>query len=164
MAAIIGFVGFSNSGKTTLISRLVSYLAQANIRCAVVKHDAHGHYKEAPASDSSQFIDAGAAAAVVISPNGYVSFRKVPIALEELLPKLQAEGYDLILVEGFKKGKHDKIALFRDREQAQIISMLTDLPIAVVAPEELKEYSREGLPFFDPDDLAAIACWIQGRI
>ena len=62
LAVVIGFTGYSNSGKTRLISRLVSYLALTNIRCAVVKHDAHGHYKEAKDSDSAQFIEAGAAA------------------------------------------------------------------------------------------------------
>jgi molybdopterin-guanine dinucleotide biosynthesis protein B len=163
LAIVVGFTGFSNSGKTRLISRLVSFFARNNIRCAVVKHDAHGHYKEAIDSDSAQFIEAGAAATVVISPNSYVTYRKVPTDLEDLLPKLQAEGYDLILVEGFKKGDHAKIALFRNREQAQILSLLADLPVALVAPESLKEYSIEGVPFFDPEDLEAIASWIKGR-
>ncbi|NHN31238.1 molybdopterin-guanine dinucleotide biosynthesis protein B [Paenibacillus agricola] len=163
MTVVIGFTGYSNSGKTRLISRLVHYFALNHISCAVVKHDAHGHYREATGSDSAQFIEAGAAATVVVSPNAYVTYKKVPTDLDSLLPKLQAEGYDLIMVEGFKQGNHDKIALFRNEEQSQIISNLPHLPIAVVAPEPLREYSIKGVPFFDPDDLEALANWIKGR-
>jgi molybdopterin-guanine dinucleotide biosynthesis protein B len=162
LAVVIGFTGFSNSGKTWLISRLVSYFAQSNIRCAVVKHDAHGHYKEASNSDSAQFIEAGAAATVVVSPNSYVSYKRMPIDLDELLEKLQADKYDLILVEGFKQGNHAKIALFRTHEQARIIALLTVMPVALVAPESLKEYRLEGIPFFDSEDLEPIANWISG--
>ncbi|SFL27401.1 molybdopterin-guanine dinucleotide biosynthesis protein B [Paenibacillus sp. 1_12] len=164
MAAVIGFAGFSNSGKTRLISQLVRYFTQLNLRCAVVKHDAHGHYTEASGKDSSQFVEAGAAATAIISPHSFVVIQKVPITLEGLLSRLQSDGFDLILIEGFKKGNHDQVAIFRDKEQAGILTELTHLPIAVVAPEKLKAYSIEGVPFFDSDDLASIAGWIQTRM
>ncbi|MEK3724177.1 molybdopterin-guanine dinucleotide biosynthesis protein B [Paenibacillus sp. FSL H8-0034] len=164
MAAVIGFAGFSNSGKTRLISRLVSYYSHMNIRCAVVKHDAHGHYTEASGADSAQFVEAGAAAVAIISPDSYVRIQRESISLEVMLTRLQAEEFDLILIEGFKKGNHDQVALFRNKEQAHILTELNQMPIAVVAPEALKAYSIEGVPFFDPDDLASIAGWIQGRM
>jgi molybdopterin-guanine dinucleotide biosynthesis protein B len=164
MATVIGFAGYSNSGKTTLISRLVTHFAQTNIQCAVVKHDAHGHYKEATQSDSAQYIDAGAAAAIVISPNACISYRRVTNTLEEVLPMLQKDGYDLIFIEGFKHGNQPQIAVFRDDEQSAILSAIHPAPIALVAPEQLVSYAIEGIPFFNPDNLSAIAEWIQGRI
>ncbi|WP_240419032.1 molybdopterin-guanine dinucleotide biosynthesis protein B [Paenibacillus periandrae] len=164
MAAVIGFAGFSNSGKTRLISRLVSYFTSISIRCAVVKHDAHGHYTEASGTDSAQFVEAGAAATVIISPNSSVIMHRESFSLEMMLTRLQAEGFELILIEGFKKGNHEQVALFRNKEQADILSELNHLPIAVVAPEDLKAYSVAGVPFFEPDDVASIAGWIRRRM
>jgi molybdopterin-guanine dinucleotide biosynthesis protein B len=163
MTTVIGFTGFSNSGKTTLISRLVAHFAQVDIRCAVIKHDAHGHYKEAAGSDSSHYIEAGAAVAIVISPEAWAAYHRASISLEEILPELQSQGYDFIFIEGFKGGHHEKIAMFREEKQVDILSALNKPPAAIVAPEKFRELGLKGIPFYDSDHIAAIAEWIQGR-
>ncbi|WP_079908637.1 molybdopterin-guanine dinucleotide biosynthesis protein B [Paenibacillus sp. 32352] len=160
MIPFIGFAGFSDSGKTTLISRLVKHYQNQGIRVGVIKHDAHGHYKEAAGSDSSQYIHAGASAAIVVSPESYIVYRREPHTLEQMVEKLQSEALDLILVEGFKQGKHDQIALFRSEEQANIINQLPREPVAVVAPMELTGCCPDFVPHFAPDDIASIAEFI----
>jgi molybdopterin-guanine dinucleotide biosynthesis protein B len=164
MTKIIGIAGFSNSGKTTLITRLVAHFARRGVRTAVVKHDAHGHYKEAEGTDSSLYMQAGASAAVVVSPDAYVVLRREAIALEVMLSTLRAEAYELILVEGFKNGTHDKIAIFRDAEQAAILLALPQPAVAVAAPAELGHLSPALLPFLDLDNIGAIARWIGNRV
>ncbi|WP_282936703.1 molybdopterin-guanine dinucleotide biosynthesis protein B [Paenibacillus sp. RC67] len=164
MTGFIGFAGFSDSGKTTLISRLVGYYHEQGIRAGVIKHDAHGHYKEAVGSDSSLYIEAGAAATVVVSPESYVVFRRESKSLKQMVDALQSNKLDLILVEGFKKERHDQIALFRYSEQADIIHHLPKPPVAVVAPKELKEHISGNIPFFDPEDIASIAEFILVHI
>ncbi|WP_051620339.1 molybdopterin-guanine dinucleotide biosynthesis protein B [Paenibacillus sp. UNC451MF] len=160
MTGFIGFAGYSDSGKTTLISRLVRHYQEQGIRTGVIKHDAHGHYKEAVGSDSSQYIQAGAAAAVVVSPESHIVYHRESKSLEQMLDDLQSDELDLILVEGFKKGNHDQIALFRSPEQADIIKQLPKPPVAIIAPEQLSVYRSANIPFFDPEDIVLIAEFI----
>ena len=86
MAHCIGFAGYSGSGKTTLVAKLIVEMKQRGYRIAVMKHDAHGHYKEAAGTDSTTFVESGADAVVTLSPNGIHVFeqRRNP-SLEEQL-------------------------------------------------------------------------------
>lgn len=163
MTDVIGFAGFSDSGKTTLISRLVKQLASQGLKAAVIKHDAHGHYKEVEGTDSSMYREAGAAATVVISPGAYAEYRREPVDLEQVVDRFRASRYDFIFVEGFKKERHDKIALFRNVEQADILEILTAPPIAVAAPQHLAKLAPAGIPYFDPEDASGIAEWLINR-
>ncbi|MCS7460135.1 molybdopterin-guanine dinucleotide biosynthesis protein B [Paenibacillus doosanensis] len=167
MKECIGFAGFSDSGKTTLVSRLIAYFQERGVRTGVIKHDAHGHYKEAEGTDSAGFIAAGAAAAAVVSPDSYIVYRREPRLLEQLVGELrsnQAEPLEIILIEGFKRAGHDQLAIFRNEEQSRILQLLAKPPIAVVAPAELEKYRIEGVPFFHPDDIAMIGKFIQERV
>ncbi|MDF2964527.1 MAG: molybdopterin-guanine dinucleotide biosynthesis protein [Paenibacillus sp.] len=166
MTTVIGFAGYSNSGKTTLISKMVQHFAERGIRAAVIKHDAHGHYKEAPGADSSLYREAGAAATVVVSPDSYITFRKTPVSvsLEHIVNTLRDESFDLIFVEGFKNGSHDKIALFRNEDQAEILRLLPTAPVAAAAPAVYKDLVPAAVPFFEADDISGLAVWIEKRM
>ncbi|MCR8631119.1 molybdopterin-guanine dinucleotide biosynthesis protein B [Paenibacillus radicis (ex Xue et al. 2023)] len=161
MTSVIGFTGFSNSGKTTLISKLVAHFTNSGLKVAVIKHDAHGHYKEAEGTDSTHYRQAGAAATVVVSPTSYMAFRREAVDLEQIVEMLQAQSYELILVEGFKNGTHDKIALFLNEEQAEIFESLSQAPAAAASLESLKELAPATIPFFNIDDISGIAAWIE---
>ncbi|NOU97928.1 molybdopterin-guanine dinucleotide biosynthesis protein B [Paenibacillus sp. LMG 31456] len=162
MTSVIGFVGFSNSGKTTLISKLVTHFTNSGLKVAVIKHDAHGHYKEAEGADSTHYREAGAAATVVISPDSYMAFRREVTELEPIVAMLQVEqSYELIFVEGFKNGAHNKIALFRNEEQAEIIRSLPQPPAAVASFETFKKLVPATIPFLEIDDICGIAEWIE---
>ena len=39
---VLGIVGYSGAGKTTLIEKLLAELGARGLRVAVIKHDAHG--------------------------------------------------------------------------------------------------------------------------
>jgi molybdopterin-guanine dinucleotide biosynthesis protein B len=164
MSYVIGFAGFSNSGKTTLIARLAAHFAGQGLQTAVIKHDAHGHYKEAEGTDSALYREAGAAATIVISPESYVMYRREAVELEQMVKLLEAQGYDLILVEGFKASSHDKIALFRTEEQAEILKALSTPPIAVASILSLFKLAPSSIPLFELDDISGIATWIRNRL
>ncbi|WP_426452366.1 molybdopterin-guanine dinucleotide biosynthesis protein B [Paenibacillus sp. S-38] len=163
---VIGLAGWSDSGKTTLLVKLAGVLEEQGVRVAVIKHDAHGHYKEADGADSTRFAAAGASAVVVVSPEAVRTYERRWSGLGETLEALRAGGrYSLVLVEGFKKENHDKIAVFRTAEQAGILSVLPRAPIAWVTPDEGAAGNRpEGLPVFHPDDVPGIAEWIRQRM
>jgi len=65
---VIGIVGESGGGKTTVIVDLIRRLAEDGIRAAAVKHAAHGFALDTAGSDSARMAGAGAAVVVVGGP------------------------------------------------------------------------------------------------
>ena len=58
--AVIGVAGWKNSGKTTLIVRLVTELRRRGYRVATVKHAHHDFDIDKPGADSFRHRQAGA--------------------------------------------------------------------------------------------------------
>ncbi|WP_088834318.1 molybdopterin-guanine dinucleotide biosynthesis protein B [Paenibacillus tyrfis] len=164
MTTIIGFAGYSDSGKTTLVSLLVPYFENRGVKVAVIKHDAHGHYKEAPEADSTLFIRSGASASVVLSPDAVRTYERKTVTLQETIERLKGS-YELILIEGFKREAHDKIAVFRTEEQARIVQQLAAPPIACIAPDRmLAEAAAPGIPYFSMDAVESVTEFIRSRM
>ena len=57
---ILSFVGRSNSGKTTLIERVIPELVRAGYKVATVKHAGHGFDLDTEGKDSWRHKQAGA--------------------------------------------------------------------------------------------------------
>ncbi|MCA9499713.1 MAG: molybdopterin-guanine dinucleotide biosynthesis protein B, partial [Nitrospira sp.] len=75
---ILGFVGRSNSGKTTLIERLIPELTHAGYRVATIKHAGHGFDLDTEGKDSWRHKRAGASAVIVLSKGSLAMFADVP--------------------------------------------------------------------------------------
>ena len=58
--AVISVTGFSGSGKTTFIERLIPLLKEKNYSPATIKHSGHPHSFDAPGKDSYRQFEAGA--------------------------------------------------------------------------------------------------------
>jgi molybdopterin-guanine dinucleotide biosynthesis protein B len=158
MAKVIGFVGYSNSGKTTLISKVLVILKQRGYRVSVIKHDAHGHYKEEPGADSSLFIENGADSVITVSPSSIHIYEKKEeeANLEEIIMTL--DSMDYLLIEGFKSEKHPQIAVFRDNEGRAILQHLKHPPIAIATSVN---HVNTTFPVLDLNDPQAVADFIQ---
>ena len=99
--------GPSNSGKTTLIERLIPILVSRGLRVAAAKHDPHGHAAvDASGKDSSRFANAGAEVVDILGPDSRVSISTSSVP-GEISP--EAARCDIVLVEGFKKGPRQRI-------------------------------------------------------
>jgi molybdopterin-guanine dinucleotide biosynthesis protein B len=160
---VIGFAGYSDSGKTTLAVQVIGILRRAGYRVAVIKHDAHGHYREAAGTDSSRYAEAGADAVVVVSQGRTIKYEtRENVGLSDAIAGLN--GYDLIVVEGFKSESHPKIVVFRSAEQAEAIS-LTKSDIVAYAVKRNAETSgiarsTAHIPVLDIDDPEAVAAFV----
>lgn len=107
---VIGVVGASKSGKTTVIVDLVRRLARDGIHVAAVKHAAHGFDLDPAASDSARMAAAGAAPVVLAGPAETVLRVGVPLGSADqaaVLATAVAEQVGgsapaLILIEGFQ--------------------------------------------------------------
>ena len=114
---IIQIIGYSGSGKTTFISKLIKYLADKGKKVAAVKHDVHGLDIDREGKDSYIFSESGAAVSVVSSPEMAVFKIHKELSLDEILSNIK--DVDIIIVEGYTGsgehfcGPHLKIGLAR---------------------------------------------------
>jgi molybdopterin-guanine dinucleotide biosynthesis protein B len=157
MAKVMGIAGFSNSGKTTLIVKIAAELKGRGHTVAVIKHDAHGHYKEAEGSDSELFIKSGADSVITVSPHAVhrYEYYESPTSLKELLES--AQHYDYILIEGFKAENHPKIAVFQTASQSDILDHLSPKAAAIVTDIEI---ASKDVPVYMLDDINGITDFI----
>lgn len=104
---ILSIVGKSNTGKTTLIEKLVPVLVGSGLRVAVVKHAQSGFELDIEGKDSDRIFKAGADVAIVSESK--IALIQRGGDLNKIIGFLS--DYDLILTEGFSKEKYPKIAL-----------------------------------------------------
>ncbi|HEX7766391.1 MAG TPA: molybdopterin-guanine dinucleotide biosynthesis protein B, partial [Nitrospira sp.] len=96
---IVSFVGRSNSGKTTLIERVIPELVRAGYRVATVKHAGHGFDLDTEGKDSWRHKRAGASSVIVMSRGSLAMFADVPeeMKVEEIRDRYLDGSYDLII-------------------------------------------------------------------
>ncbi len=67
---VVSFVAASsNSGKTTLIEKIVPILKARGLRVAVIKHASGGFDLDKPGKDSWRFQQAGADSVILVGPD-----------------------------------------------------------------------------------------------
>ena len=161
---LIGIAGWKNSGKTTLVTRLVTEISGRGLRVATIKHAHHSFQIDDGETDSARHRRAGASQVAIVSPSRWAVVRELgdlaEPKLEEIIARL--EPCDLIIVEGYKRAPFPKIEVRRtasldkghlsDGDQ-YIIAIAADHPI----PDAV-------LPVFDLDAIARIADFILGRV
>jgi len=153
---IVSFVGRSNSGKTTLIERVIPELVRAGYRVATVKHAGHGFDLDTEGKDSWRHKRAGASSVIVMSRGSLAMFADVPeeMKVEEIRDRFLDGSYDLIIAEGWKSEGYLKIVVIR--EQVGEVPVSPDGLLAVVSdkPVDLS------VPVLDLNDVTGVAALI----
>jgi molybdopterin-guanine dinucleotide biosynthesis protein B len=154
---ILSIVGRSNSGKTTLIERLIPGLVLAGYRVATIKHAGHGFDLDTEGKDSWRHKRAGAGTVIVVSKGSLAMFADVPdeIKVQELRDRFVGGEYDLIIAEGWKSEGYPKIIILRDHIGEIPISLEGLLAVVSDKPVELS------VPTFDPDDIKGLGEFIM---
>ncbi|GJM80566.1 molybdopterin-guanine dinucleotide biosynthesis protein B [Paenibacillus timonensis] len=158
MAPVLQIVGYKNSGKTTLITRLAKLFNGMNLRVAVIKHDLHGFDADREGTDSFRHRKAGAAAAAITSPWRTAIFEERETPLAELIDHFA--GYDLILVEGFKQETYPKMVMLRSAEDEPLIRELSQV-CAIIQKEADFPAKEAGPRRFQRDEIEQIAEFIR---
>src|SRR3989339_1095033 len=108
---IITIVGKSDSGKTTLLEKLIAELTRRGYRIGTVKHAHDGFEMDKKGKDSWRHRKAGAHATLVISEDKIAMVRN---DRADYIEKMQTYllDVDIILAEGFKRQRLHKIEVF----------------------------------------------------
>ncbi|HDX9613254.1 TPA: molybdopterin-guanine dinucleotide biosynthesis protein B [Bacillus toyonensis] len=142
-SSIIQIVGYQNSGKTTLVEKIVHALAESEMKVATIKHHGHGGFPEVAQKDSERHRKAGA---VVSSVEGAgllsLSSLREEWSLQEIIRLYEFFEVDTILIEGYKKENYPKVVLLRSAEDVELVHKLENV-VAVItwynAPVNLRE-------------------------
>lgn len=154
---IVSFVGRSNSGKTTLIERVIPELVRAGYKVATVKHAGHGFDLDTEGKDSWRHKRAGASSVMVLSKGSMAMFADVSdqMTVEEVRDRFLDRTYDLIIAEGWKHEGYPKIVIVR--EQVGEIPVSTEGLLAVVSDRQIDL----SVPLFGLDDVVGVAALIM---
>ncbi|MDO5538601.1 MAG: molybdopterin-guanine dinucleotide biosynthesis protein B [Eubacteriales bacterium] len=157
---IFAISGVKNSGKTTLICRLLEIFSKMGMKVAVIKHDGHEFDADVPGTDTYRQFEAGAYGTAVFSSGKYMVVKERKNVTEEELMKLFPEA-DMILLEGFKNDPYPKIEVIRRGNSVKSVCSGCNLAaIATNIPSEEILQDSPGVLLLDIDDPQATAEFI----
>ena len=153
----IAVIGWKNSGKTTLVSRLVSHLRKKKFKVGVVKHAHHTFDIDHPNTDSYKIRQAGSYKTTIVSEKRLAHIEEKissEIDIEELI-KFN-NGCDILIFEGFKKikklskievnlTKNNRELLYRSFDNVKLLVSddMSEHPIKVLRHDQVNEITKE---------------------
>ena len=153
----IAVIGWKNSGKTTLVSRLVSHLRKKKSKVGVVKHAHHTFDIDHPNTDSYKIREAGSYKTTIVSEKRLAHIEEKissEINTEELIQL--NKGCDILIFEGFKKikklskievnlTKNNKELLYKSFDNVKLLVSddKSEHPIKVLRHEQVNEIIKE---------------------
>jgi molybdopterin-guanine dinucleotide biosynthesis protein B len=155
---VYGVIGWKNSGKTSLMERLVADITARGFSVSTVKHVHHEVDLDQPGKDTFRHRQAGAREVVLASKDRFalmVEHRGPEPDLAAVLARLAP--VDLVLVEGYKRDSHQKLEVWR-RETGQTLIQPGDPLVRAVASDA--PGLALSVPVLDLNDTAAIADFI----
>jgi molybdopterin-guanine dinucleotide biosynthesis adapter protein len=158
---IVSIVGYSNSGKTTLIEKMIPELKRRGFRVATIKHNRHGFEIDHEGKDSWRHRRAGATVTVLASPGkaAIMADTEGDLGLEELADRF-IDGVDVILTEGFKKNPHPKIEVYRKPLGREFLSSDDPALLAVAGDNP----GGQTAPRYDLDDIEGLVDLIEKKV
>lgn len=158
---VYGVIGWKNSGKTSLMERLVTEITGRGFSVSTVKHVHHTVDLDQPGKDTFRHRAAGAREVVLASADRLaimVEHRgpepELPAVLARMAP------VDLILVEGYKRDAHPKVEVWREETGHPLIQPGDPLVRAVATDASL----TLPVPVLDLNDTRVVADFILSEV
>ena len=155
-AKVLGVAGWSGSGKTTLLVALLPELRRRGLSVSTIKHAHHAFDVDQPGKDSWRHREAGAQEVLVSSNRRWALMRELDGApeprLDELLSRLSP--VDLVLVEGFKSERHQKLEVWRRSVGKPLLAASDPCVLAVASDAAVPESPAPVLALDRPAEIA----------
>ena len=176
-APVICIVGWKNSGKTTLVTRLVAHFTAGGLKIATIKNAHHSFRIDGEGTDSARHRQAGACETVIFSDRRIARIREYKaghtLSLDDIVGTIMP--CDLVIAEGFKRACRMKVEVrlalnegaqrpLLCQDDEHIIAIALARPpapgtahTAITGRAAGTAGARTGPALFDRDDIAAIA-------
>ena len=156
---ILGIAGWSGAGKTTLLAKLIPELTKRGLSVSTMKHAHHAFDVDTPGKDSYIHRAAGATEVMVASGKRWALMHELRDDPEPEAADLirHMSPVDLLLIEGFKNGPHDKLEIYRALNGKPRLSAGDPTYVAILSDGPVEDAK---LPVVDLNDITAIADFI----
>lgn len=164
---VLAFVAKSNTGKTTLLEKVIAELKLRGYKVGAIKHDAHRFDIDHPGKDSYRLTAAGADTMLICSQEKLALVKRHDAAppLEELIPTYFPD-MDIVLTEGFKMSTVPKIEVNRQERSTTLLCRgeQHDPMLVAVASDADLELDVPILDLNDPKRVAdfIVATFLKG--
>lgn len=149
----IGVIGWKNSGKTTLVSKLVKYFSSLNLKVGVIKHAHHSFDIDHPNTDSYKIRKSGAFKTTIVSNKRLAVIEERVDDNEIDLKSIIDMNKDcqILILEGFKKNNDiPKIEVFLKKNKKEYLYKNVEKVKLLVTDDDkshpLKVLSHDQIP------------------
>lgn len=158
MPCIIGFTGRHNSGKTTVIRKILPELKARGYRIGIFKSTHHRVSFDEPGKDTALYRAAGVETVAMRGPDEVAIFQnREDEALERTIFRLFPDE-DIVILEGFRSAQGIPRIEVAVETTPELYNEINGIK-AVITREPL-----EGRTVLDPDDPAGIADFLEREI
>ena len=159
MTPILCIAGRSQTGKTTLIEKLIPVLKNRGYRIGTIKHSHHFFEMDKTGKDSWRHKDAGAETVIIASPGKIAMVKSDHEGTLDSLVNYFSD-MDLVITEGYKGEAKPKIEVVRAARHQQALLADDANLIAIVTDVDM---SAE-VPVFGMEDIDQLADFIEKNI
>ena len=132
---LIAICGCKNSGKTTLIEKLIPRFIKKGYKVATIKHDGHDFKGDVEGTDTYKHKKAGAYGTAIFSSNKFMIIKEDNTVDEKYFINIFPEA-DIIFLEGFKGSNYPKLEIVRNGNSSvpicnenNLIGILSDFEV-----------------------------------
>ncbi len=160
MPPVISFIGWHNSGKTTLASQVVAQLKDRGYSVAVIKSTKDiGIETDQPHTDTAIYRQIGADSVALLAPDQLIIRGKPPeISLLGLAHRYFFD-MDIVIAEGFKHAAHVPKIEVRRGMDGPLLSDEVDGVVAIAS-----DWPHADTTCFRLDQIREIADFIEARL
>ena len=150
--AVLAVSGVHNSGKTTLLEKLLPVLRSRGLKVGIIKHDGHDFTPDVPGTDSYRLREAGAEGVAVYSGTRYLLTEEFRLTEQDLLALFERHGYPRC---------HGRPEDGRDGLRTQLAHMIELGPVSFQPLAVVGDIPGAD---FDLNDIPALADWIEAQM